>query len=94
MSASAVRARLVQQENSSISRPRHNILAPPFSLVPPPERGVAVEIMVLKFWARRTRSRVVAGGRSCTIAFGMRMPALRPSLFAKALHDATLTRLD
>ena len=79
MSVSAVRARLAQQENSSISRPRHNILAPPFSLVSPPERGGAVEIMVLKFWARRTRSRVVAGGRSCTIALGVRMPA-PPSL--------------
>ena len=93
MSVSAVRARLAQQGNSSISRPRHNILAPPFSLVPPPERGGAVEIMVLKFWARRTRSRVVAGGRSCTIGLGMcmRMPAL-PLCQGTTRHDKTKKR--
>ena len=42
-------ARLAQQGNNSSGRPHHNILAPLFSVFPPPERGGAVEIMVLKF---------------------------------------------
>jgi hypothetical protein len=95
MSVGAVRVRLAQQRNNNTSHPRHDSFAPlvPFApLVCPPERGAAVQILVLNVWARQTGSKIVT--RSEAARLGLACACLPHAVFAKALHDLTLTRLD
>ena len=83
-----MRARLAQQGNSSSGRPHHNILASLFSVVPPPERGGAVEIMVLKFGHVGRVPGSLQEVRAAQLGLACACACL-PSLFAKALHDTT-----